>query len=794
MYIYGHYTGAYFDYDTYYTEYIYVSEFEPAAVQFDPPHDDYMLDTDLDSYYDYLVVEVQLDCYAAGTYTVYAELYDDYYGYFITSMEISQYLVYGNGMVEFDFEGWLIYYIGSYGYFEVYLEVTDSEGVVLDEDWFYTSDYYQYWYFESMPAYLYPPYSDYAVDDDGDSLYEYLVVNVSVNAYAPGDYIVYGSLWDAYGYELDEAMSQVHLEAGVNSTLLWFEAWPIVLAASYPYHVDLYLYDTDWNEMDYDPYFLSYYDQSEFDSTPPTIEAGWAYAPPTVDGIVGADEWFGAAVVDLAAVDWLNELDATMKVMNDGELLYILVDATGDLTESDGDAAAVAFDTGNDDVETDGGEDQFVIESTADSVTYTTHLAFDDWYWEWEIDCAPFDALLTDHDGLAGASGFGASPALATQHRIYEFSIPLALLGVAPGDDIGFAGLSEYAPLVVDTEDGYAYSTWPMFVYDVIPLYAYGDLVLSEERPLTAVSLDGASGSAGWFVSDVAVNLTATGGTGGVANTSYNLDGEGWQTYGGEFTIDTDGAHTLEYYSIDMAGNEEPVRTVTVMVDTVAPETTGADVGGTAGLGGWIVSDATVTFTVVDATSGLYAFMYRVDDGDWTPLTGNVLTIVGDGNFTVEYYAVDVAGNEEAVSSVSVMIDATGPVTSATVDGSSVTLVAVDGNGSGVSATMYRVDGGAWVLYDGEFVVEGSGMHEVEYYSVDVAGNNETVNSVSVEGESGVLGLDIWVWAVIIAVVVAVLVLLFFLMKRKPRQPVQMVPGQAVVEPQAQDAPPPPPA
>ena len=117
--------------------------------------------------------------------------------------------------------------------------------------------------------------------------------------------------------------------------------------------------------------------------------------------------------------------------------------------------------------------------------------------------------------------------------------------------------------------------------------------------------------------------------------------------------------------------------------------------------------------------------------------------------------------------------------------------------GSGVLATMYRIDGGDWVVYDGEFEVQGEGNHTVEYYSVDVAGNNETVKVVDVEGKTaGLLGVDTWIWVVLIAAIVAgVVLVLFMVMRRRPQQPQNMYPGQAVVEPQqmAYEPPPPPP-
>jgi hypothetical protein len=61
-----------------------------------------------------------------------------------------------------------------------------------------------------------------------------------------------------------------------------------------------------------------------------------------------------------------------------------------------------------------------------------------------------------------------------------------------------------------------------------------------------------------------------------------------------------------------------------------------------------------------------------------------------------------------------------------------VTLNATDPSpASGVSATYYKVDGGAVQTYGGAFVVSATGNHVIAYYSRDIAGNYETTKSVS---------------------------------------------------------------
>lgn len=58
-----------------------------------------------------------------------------------------------------------------------------------------------------------------------------------------------------------------------------------------------------------------------------------------------------------------------------------------------------------------------------------------------------------------------------------------------------------------------------------------------------------------------------------------------------------------------------------------------------------------------------------------------------------------------------------------------VTLTATD-NASGVAATYYAVDGGTWLTYSAPFIVSTAGDHTVAFYSIDVAGNQETTNYV----------------------------------------------------------------
>ncbi|UCE90766.1 MAG: hypothetical protein JSV90_04855 [Methanobacteriota archaeon] len=766
IYIYDHWTAVLYDSDTYTTQTYYVNDFDPVPVQFEPPHTDYGLDTDEDTYFDYLIVEAMFLCYQAGRFTFRADLYDPW-GSPVTSVQITRDYSAGVRMVEFSFDGWMIWYNGVSGWFEIDLSVESLSGLTLDTDTHY-SDYYYWNEFEPAPAEFVTPHTDQAMDDDEDGLYEYLVVAATVEVYVEGVYAVAGTLYDDWGYVTDSARNTTHLPTGTAHVELWFDGWLVALMDADPWRVLLTLSNAQGDEMDSDTYYLSgIYWRSDFDPMVPELESGWAYGAPVIDGALDADEWFGAGMVDFVLWDEANEVDAAMYVINNETHLFVCIDAVGDTTGDDGDSASLAFDTGNDELATDFQEDQFVLTSMG-SWTDSQHLIYDTW--DWTVDCRPFDQGLPQHETLAGVVGFGPSEASSTAHRIYEICIPLDLLGAGPGDVIGFATASVVELGVVDSDDG-SFSAWPARYQMGDELEKYGDLVLSPERPLTTFEIDGTEGDNGWFVSDAVVTLSATGGVGGINTTHLRIDGGAWTEYTSPVTVSGDGVHTVLFYSVDMSDVEEPVRALGIMIDTEEPDTS-ADVEGTVGSDDWYIADVLVVFETLDDASGVRGIMCRLNGGDWINVSEGFLDVSEDGAYLLEYYAVDVAGHEEDIKSIALKVDINAPVTFPEVDGSRVTLNVTD-SGSGVYETLYRIDDGEWTTYTGPFEVRGEGNHTVEFFSQDVAGNNETIKSVIVQGSTSasVLGMDLWLALLVLTLVVVTILALLFVVRRRVARP-----------------------
>ena len=174
--------------------------------------------------------------------------------------------------------------------------------------------------------------------------------------------------------------------------------------------------------------------------------------------------------------------------------------------------------------------------------------------------------------------------------------------------------------------------------------------------------------------------------------------------------------------------------------DSVPPVAT-ASLSGSTGSANWFVSPVDVTLTATDDSSGVASIHLQTDGGPWQ-LYSNPVTVQGDGSHTIDYYATDLAGNNESTQTATFRVDTGAPVSSSQVagtlanDGSyvssvTVTLTSSDAT-SGVQSEQYRIDGGPWRTYSAPFTVGGNGTHMLDYYATDVAGNSESVRGLSI--------------------------------------------------------------
>jgi hypothetical protein len=241
-----------------------------------------------------------------------------------------------------------------------------------------------------------------------------------------------------------------------------------------------------------------------------------------------------------------------------------------------------------------------------------------------------------------------------------------------------------------------------------------------DDVPPTTTVINPISPASGWFVvSGIPVAFAANDAESGVLATYYSIDDGEALVYGEPFDATlAEGQHTIEYWSVDNAGNAETHHSVTVSVDTTKPSISATVSDGTLGDNGWYTGPVTVHFTCSDEGSGLAAGACPAD----RTLTDGVGQIVS-GSVT------DLAGNQ-ATASMTLDVDGTGPtVTTATpMNGARYTLgesvpapscTATDA-GSGIASCTATVAGGN---------ANGVGTFTVTARAVDNAGNATVATS-----------------------------------------------------------------
>jgi hypothetical protein len=161
-----------------------------------------------------------------------------------------------------------------------------------------------------------------------------------------------------------------------------------------------------------------------------------------------------------------------------------------------------------------------------------------------------------------------------------------------------------------------------------------------------------------WVNNDVSVTLTATDDS-GVKNTYFRVDGGEWRT-GDQFTIESDGIHSIDFYSVDVNGNIEKTKTIIVKIDKTAPQTQ-TTISGTQLGDGSYSGAASITLSAFDIGSGIKAIYYRLNaQGTHTLYTGPFV-VNNEGQNILYVYSVDQVGNWETPRSYTISISKTIP-------------------------------------------------------------------------------------------------------------------------------------
>lgn len=163
-------------------------------------------------------------------------------------------------------------------------------------------------------------------------------------------------------------------------------------------------------------------------------------------------------------------------------------------------------------------------------------------------------------------------------------------------------------------------------------------------KPMISGAATTIPNTAGWYRADVAVDWTCSDALSGIEPGACPATS----------TVDGEGSSLSATASVsDRADNGQSATVAGLKIDRHAPTT---DVSAPSA---WTNQAVTMTFEATDNLSGVAATYYTVNGG--TALEGEGVTFTDEGEYDLEVWSVDRAGNRETANSATVRIDRTAP-------------------------------------------------------------------------------------------------------------------------------------
>jgi len=304
-------------------------------------------------------------------------------------------------------------------------------------------------------------------------------------------------------------------------------------------------------------------------------------------------------------------------------------------------------------------------------------------------------------------------------------------------------------------------------------------IVVDTTPPVTTALYDGL-----WRNADFSIFLNASDEGSGVAGTYYRLNGATVRrvSVNGQPRITTEGGNnTLEYWSVDNAGNEESHRVLSGIRLDKTPPTGTLLINGNATYAA--SASVTLNLNAADSLSGVSEVRFS-NDGVWDTeawepySTSKSWTVTsGDGSKTVYAQFKDNAGLVSQTYGDSILLDtapptvtASSPTSGSEVKSSSVTVTWTGSDEtSGIAGYEVRVDSGSWSNMGTEtsrtLTGLSDGTHTVEVRATDRAGNVKQA-TVSFTVNTSLIS-PVMIAAVIAGVAVVVIVVLYVARTRK---------------------------
>src|SRR3989475_582729 len=214
-----------------------------GAGNFTPPHFDSGYDANGNGLFDFLLVNTSVQISMPGNFTVLGTLHDPNSTLQVQN-STSAGLPIGPAILTIWFDGRLINQSGIDGPYTVDLILVNENFSLLDLGT-HTTQPYSHLDFDPMPAFMTPPHPDSGQDTNGNGLFDFLNVDVHVQANVPANYSVSAFLHTANSTLNLFDFASVFLPIGPGSIRVSFPGGPINQSGiDGPYTVDLQLYES----------------------------------------------------------------------------------------------------------------------------------------------------------------------------------------------------------------------------------------------------------------------------------------------------------------------------------------------------------------------------------------------------------------------------------------------------------------------------------------------------------------------------------------------------------------------
>jgi hypothetical protein len=166
--------------------------------------------------------------------------------------------------------------------------------------------------------------------------------------------------------------------------------------------------------------------------------------------------------------------------------------------------------------------------------------------------------------------------------------------------------------------------------------------IIDLSNPATTIKFSG-NGDGPNYKGTFSFSLSATDSVSGIGSIHYRINGGNWIEYASGVGIATNGTYRIDYYATDLAGNNESIKSSTIVLTEAQPGITIDDPVRSSN------GDMVVNFTIALNGTTVTALEYSLDGGEFTPLDtadrSITLTGLSEGDHTLTIRATDSDGN-----------------------------------------------------------------------------------------------------------------------------------------------------